>query len=215
MLTTLKFRLAAGIVTFAAAAAAPCYAQSSAPSTSWMGGRMDTNLYIGGNVGQTRFSTSCDGVPVSCDDKDTGGKIFAGYQFHPNFAVEAGHFRLGDATATGIVGGVPVSVEANVRGWELVGVARIPVWQQLSLFGKAGVARSRVSVIGTAAVGGSLFTVAAKENSTDFTFGAGAEYAFTRNIAARAEWQRYDSVGGGSTGKDDLDFFSAGLLYRF
>ena len=48
---TLKSRLAAGIVTLAAAAAAPCYAQSSAPHTGWMGGRMDTDLYIGGECG--------------------------------------------------------------------------------------------------------------------------------------------------------------------
>ena len=215
MRTALKSGLTAAIVTVAVAGAAPCYAQSSAPSTSWMGGRMSTSLYLGANVGQTRFRTSCDGVPVPCDDKDIGGKAFVGYQFHPNFAVEAGHYRLGEVTASGVLGGAAVSAEAKVRGWELVGVAKIPVWQQLSLYGKAGVARSRVSVIGSAAIGGSTFSVSAKENSTDFTFGAGAEYAVTRNFAARAEWQRYDSVGGDSTGKEDLDVFSLGLLYRF
>ena len=97
----------------------------------------------------------------------------------------------------------------------MVGVARIPVWQQLSLYGKAGVARSRVSVTGSAAIGGATFSTSTKENSTDLTFGAGAEYGFTRNLAARAEWQRYDGVGGDTTGKEDLDVFSLGLLYRF
>lgn len=207
-------------VTFAAAAfvsaiviAGPAAAQTAASSSSWIGGKMDTSLYIGGNVGQSRFRTTCDGVPVSCDDKDVGWRAFAGYQFHRNFAVEAGYFNLGEASANGVIGGAAVSAEGKVRGWELLGVVTFPVWQQLSLFAKAGVARTRVSVSG--AVAGFGTVVAARDNSTDFTYGLGAEYALTRNIGARLEWQRYDSVGGDNTDKDDLDLFSLGLLYRF
>ena len=204
----IKAGLAAAGVTLAVSAAVPAYAQG-APGP-WMGGRMDTSLYLGGNVGQSRFRTACDDVAVSCDDKDTGWRAYVGYQFHPNFAIEAGHFNLGEASASG--GGL--SATAKVRGWEAVGVAMIPVWQQqLSLFAKAGVARTRVSIDG--AVAGFGTVISAKENSTDFTFGLGALYLFTRNFGARLEWQRYDDVGGDATGKDDLDLFSIGLMYRF
>lgn len=176
-------------------------------SAQWMGGRMDTNLYIGGNVGQSVFSKTCDNIPVDCDDKDLGWKVFAGYQFHRNIAVEAGYFDLGKASAGGLVGGALVSADAKVRGFELVGVGILPINQAISVFGKLGFSRSRVSVSGT---GGS-----ASENSTDFTFGLGGQYLFTPNLGARLEWQRYDGVGGNTTGKDDIDLFSLGLLYRF
>jgi hypothetical protein len=43
--------------------------------------------------------TTCDGVPVSCDGKDKGWRLFAGSQFHRNFAVEAGYFNIGEASS--------------------------------------------------------------------------------------------------------------------
>jgi OOP family OmpA-OmpF porin len=207
MLKTVTQGFTAALLAFALVAVAPSYGQTARSPGPWMGGRMDTNLYLGANVGQSRFRTSCDDVPASCDDKDVGWRFFAGYQFHRNFAVEGGYFQLGEATASG--GGI--SAEAKVRGLELLGVAIFPVMDQLSLFAKAGVARSRVSVSGS----GFGVAASAKDNSTDFTFGLGAQYLFTRNFGARLEWQRYDAVGGDNTGKDDLDLFSLGVLYRF
>ncbi|HYC45017.1 MAG TPA: outer membrane beta-barrel protein [Burkholderiales bacterium] len=196
--------LTAGAIALAVAGAGPAYAQTS---STWMGGRMDTSLYIGGNVGQSMYRHTCDSVPVSCDDKDIGWRVFAGWRFHPNFALETGFFHLGEASASGF----GITADAKVRGWELVGVASIPVWQQLSLFAKAGYARSRVSVNGF----GAGLAVSARENSNDFTYGVGAEYAVARNLGARLEWQRYDGVGGSTTGKDDIDLLSLGVLYRF
>lgn len=196
-------------------AATPSHAQSGRGPTGWMGGTLDTNLYIGGNVGQARYRNACEGAGIPCDEKDTGFRVFAGYKFHRNLAVETGYFDLGKASASGAIGGGVVSAELKARGWELLGVMTVPVWQQLSLLAKAGVARTRLSATGTAAVGGVAFAASAKENSTDFTYGLGVEYAFTPNIGARLEWQRYDGVGGDTTGKGDIDLFSAGLLYRF
>lgn len=183
----------------ASLAMSPGYAQSS----GWMGGRMDTNLYLGANIGQSRFSSSCDNVPVSCDDKDTGWKALAGYRFHRNVALEAGYFNLGSATASG--GGA--FAEAKVRGWEVTGLAILPVADRFDLYARLGFARSRVSLSGAG--------ISVKDNSTDFTYGLGAQYSILRNLAARAEWQRYDSVGGDNTGKDDIDLFSIGVLYKF
>ena len=201
MLTAKQQVAAALFATSSLIAVAPAQAQS----TGWMGGRMDTNLYVGASIGQTHFNNTCDGVVViSCDDKDTGYKGFVGWQFHPNFAVEGGYYHLGEAT----LNGVGVTASAKVRGWELVGLAIFPVWQQLSLYGKVGAARSRVT-------GNSNLGISGSDNSTDFTYGLGAQYAFTRNVAARVEWQRYNDVGGSNVGKDDIDFFNASLLYRF
>src|SRR5688572_4868760 len=195
MLKALKHGCIAGLGALALGAVTPSQAQTQAAPTGWMGGTLDTNLYIGGNVGQSRYRNTCDGVPIPCDDKDTGFRVFAGYKFHRNLAVETGYFDLGKASASGAFGGGVVTLEGKVRGWELLGVVTVPVWQQLSVLAKVGVARSRTSATGTAALGGVAAGVSAKENSTDFTYGLGVEYAFTPNIGARLEWQRYDGVG--------------------
>ena len=201
--------LPAAVMGLAALAVAPSYAQtgSQARHGPWMGGTMDTNFYIGANVGQSRFQDSCDNVPVSCDDKDVAWKAYAGYQFHRNFAVEGGYFNLGSATASG--GGI--SAEARVRGWELLGVAIFPVMNQLALYGKLGVAHSRLKVSG----GGFGFAASTTDKSSDFTYGLGAQYSVAPNVAARLEWQRYHSVGDSSTGSDDIDMFSLGVLFKF
>ena len=192
--------LMAGVLAAASFVAGPSYAQ-------WMGGRMDTNFYVGGNVGQAFYDKTCDNIPVSCDDKDFGWRLYGGYQFHRHIAVEAGYFNLGKASAAGTVGGAPFSADAKVKGWEILGLGILPVTDAVSVFAKLGVAFSRVSVTGP---GGSL-----SDDSTDFTFGVGGQYQFTRNLAARLEWQRYDGVGGGATGKDDVDLFTLGVLFKF
>jgi len=216
MRSSVRKLLPAALMGLAMVAVGPSHAQSGSQMRGpWMGGTMDTNFYIGANVGQSRFRSSCDGVPVPCDDKDVAWKAYAGYQFHPNFAVEGGYFDLGNTSASGTIGGVAASADARARGWELLGVAMFPVMNQLAIYGKLGIAFTRVDVSGTAIGGGFSFTTAAKDDSTDITFGAGVQYSFTRNISARLEWQRYDSVGGGNTGKEDIDVFSLGALFRF
>lgn len=198
---TARQALTAGLLATTLIATAPAQAQSS----EWMGGRMDTNLYIGGSIGQSKFQTACDTTLVgACDNKDTGYRAFVGWQFHPNFALEGGYFHMGEASGVG-----PAGVGSfKVRGWDLVGVAMFPVWQQLSLYGKAGMARSRVNLNTNAGFSQS-------DNTWDFTYGLGGEWGFTRNLAARLEWQRYADVGSGNTTKDDVDYFNAALLYRF
>lgn len=202
---TTKQHLAAALFATSFMTVGVAHAQSTTSDTGWMGGKMDTHLYIGGSIGQSKFQTSCDTTLVgACDNKDTGYKAFVGWQFHRNFAVEGGYYHLGEASGVG-----PAGVGSfKVRGWDLLGVAIFPVWQQLSLYGKAGMSRSRVNLNTNAGFSQS-------DNTWDFTYGLGGEWAFTRNVAARLEWQRYADVGSSNTTKDDVDFFNASLLYRF
>ena len=50
-------------------------------------------LYVGGSLGKPDFKNSVNGI--SGDGSGVGGKIFGGYQFTPNVAVEGGLFNLG------------------------------------------------------------------------------------------------------------------------
>ena len=190
-----------GLVAAAGLAAAPAQAQLQF-------GRMDTGLYLGGSIGGAKYKDTCDGIAgggVSCDEKDTAWKAFAGWQFTRHIGLEVGYTDLGKATASAGA----TFIEAKVRGVELTGVVSWPFTEQFAIFGKAGAYFSDVDI------NSNIAGVSASDRNTDFTFGAGARFNFTRNFAARAEWQRYQNVGGGSVGSDDIDFYGISLLYTF
>jgi len=130
------------------------------------------------------------------DNEEFSWSLFGGYQANRYLGAEFGYRDLGTQT----LGGTTVDASA----WELVGVGRVPLFDRFSAYGKLG------GYLGRSHGGG------INENNTDLTFGAGLEYAMTRNLALRGEWQRYSDLGGGGFGaKNDLDIVGLSVLYRF
>jgi OOP family OmpA-OmpF porin len=168
-------------------------------------------FYVGGSIGQTDVKDGCTGISdipgLSCDDEDTSWKIFGGYQFNRNFALEVGYVDLGEVTANGL--GVNASIEAT--GFELVGVGMLPLGNNFSLYGKIGLYRADTKAEATAGA----FSLREEESNTDLTFGIGAQFDLSKQFAIRAEWQRYQDVGGGDIGESDIDVISIGALFRF
>ena len=161
--------------------------------------------YVGGSVGQSDYN-----IDGASDNKDTAFKLVGGWMFNPNFGVEASLFDLGKvqgSVALPLIGNV--SAEAKVRGVGVYGLAALPI-EQFSLFAKAGFAYSRAEVSATSAFGGGSDT-ASKFNPA---FGIGASYAFTKNIGARVEWERF-RIEYPSSQKEDLDLISIGVTYSF
>lgn len=164
----------------------------------------DMGFYAGAAFGQAETDGVCDIVAgfagVSCDEKDTAWKIFGGYQVNRNFSLELGYASFGEATVTG-PGGV-----ATVEGtaFDLVAVGSLPLADRFSVYGKLGLYRADFEVRNTLG-----FSEDASENG--LTFGVGLRFDFTRNLAARLEWQRYQEVG------EDLDvsMMSLGVLFKF
>ena len=166
----------------------------------------DTGFYAGFHLGQATLKDFCSGLSgpgISCDEKDTSWKILGGYQFNRNLALELGYADLGEATIAGP--GIGGTLEATA--FEVVAVGMLPVMDKFSLYGKIGIYRGDTEANG---LGGS-----ASETNTDLTFGVGARFDFTRNLGVRAEWQKYQDMGGGVIGEGDVDVVSVGLLWRF
>ena len=70
-------------------------------------------FYIGGSVGQSNFDDS-NAIPDlitsgNVDSKDTGYKIFGGYQFNQHFGLELAWVDLGKASYSGTFLGAPVT----------------------------------------------------------------------------------------------------------
>jgi len=50
----------------------------------------------------------------------------------------------------------------------------------------------------------------------DTTWGLGAKYNLSSNVALRLEWQRYYDVGDSSiTGKSNIEVWSLGIVLKF
>jgi OmpA-OmpF porin, OOP family len=206
---TARIRGSVVTVVLAAAAAipAPALAQTPSPVVRNYG------WYLGAAVGQSDARDACTGIPVSCDNKDIGWKILGGYQFNPNFGLEAAYIDFGKATASGVVLGVNVDGSAKATAAELVAVGNVPVGAGFSIYGKAGVFRWDADLSVSAPTAG--FRASTSDSGTDLTFGAGVRYDFNLRGAVRLEWQRYKDVGNASTVKSDIDFLNVALIFKF
>lgn len=164
----------------------------------------DSGWYVGASLGQSTVKDFCDGLPatVSCDEKDTGWKLFGGHQFSKNLAVEFGWVDLGEATLSGPGG----AATAETSGFGASVIGAIPLGDSFSLFARAGGNYLKTEWAGV---------VSADDSGIEFNLGLGAQFDFGKSIAVRAEWERYFDVGGDNTGEADVDLLSVGAIFLF
>ena len=203
--------------------------------------------YVGASGGATkthgelvfnRESTlvNAAGISTDFDDRDRGWKAFAGLRLNRVIAFEASYVDLGEhrmftrmVTASG---GIPGSIEIarKVDGYGLDIVATAPLdLERLRLFARAGAFRAKLKA--SAELGGHMvFTNGDPEErrrSTTqrediFRTGLGVEWQLTRNLALRAEYERFAHIGrafriggSGTTGEADTDMASIGIVATF
>lgn len=156
--------------------------------------------YAGISVGTTSVDVCDDLVAVgatSCDDTDSGLKLYAGNEISRNLGVELGWVDLGKVTASGPGG----SAKVEVDGFQIAALGILPVNPRFSVFGKVGLYLWDVSATGS---GGSL-----SDDGSDIMFGLGLNWNLTQNLDLRAEWEQFDIDG------DDVSLISAGVRLRF
>jgi OOP family OmpA-OmpF porin len=159
-----------------AAAAGAAQAQSS-----------DAGWYGGIHLGVARANV--DGVD---EGNEASGGLDAGYRFNRNFALEGSADRLGD-----------FSPDYNVRALSLSAVGLLPLANQFSLYGKAGLARTHAETGGTS------------DDANGLVFGAGVRYDLNQQWFTKAGWDHYAKVGGADTGSGHADAFTVGVGLQF
>ncbi|MBU1665601.1 MAG: outer membrane beta-barrel protein [Gammaproteobacteria bacterium] len=193
----------------------------------------DTGWYAGVGVGGSKAKDVGSAAEVdaslladygitatsTAEDTDTAWKLFAGYRINKNFAVEGSYADLGkatfDSTVTAPAAGT-VNISWKSKAWSLAAVGILPVTDQFEVFGKIGGHFWDVDMSVTATGGGGTAAGSASDDGTSWLYGVGASYSFSKNIAVRAEWERYQDVGDeNTTGKSDVDMLSVGVQYKF
>ncbi|SEL57743.1 outer membrane beta-barrel protein [Halomonas daqiaonensis] len=172
--------------------------------------------YLGAGLGYSKLDNDTldwlGDLGASTDDSDTAYKLFAGYQFNPNFAVEAGYADFGDFEASGADGANSARLKLGVEGFTAALVGNLPIQNGFSVFGKLGMVAWDADLDLDATINGDVYRESASEDGTDPFYGIGAEYEIDR-IVVRTEYERYDIS---ESGEDfEIDLFSTSLGYRF
>jgi OmpA-OmpF porin, OOP family len=154
--------------------------------------------YVGGAFGQSKLKEWCTGT-AACKDTDTSWKLLGGYRFSPHVGVEAAYIDWGEVTASFNTG---TRVAAKQQSYGLAAVGTFPLGERFELFGKAGLLMTEQE---TRRITPNPSNVSRDE--TEFHYGLGAKYAFTRNWALRGEWE--------NTEKLKVQMLSIGVEYRF
>ncbi|MFC7158795.1 OmpA family protein [Pseudidiomarina halophila] len=182
--------------------------------------------YLGVGGGATRATIAEDEITADlmnsgyqvtefdAAENDSGYKIFAGYQFNQNFALEAGYFDLGNFSydATTSPAGMK-SGQLDLNGWNMDFIGLLPVSESGSLFALVGAHKSEAEVhfAGTGAV--NVLTPNYAKTTTDYKFGVGYQYQLGEHFGLRLAAERYrmdDAVGNDG----DIDLYSVSLVFR-
>jgi OOP family OmpA-OmpF porin len=140
------------------------------------------------------------GVTVS--GADSAYKIYGGYQFNKNLAVEGAYVDQGSFTQKGTAAGRPFTIQTDIQGFMVTAVGTIPLGS-FALFGKAGVIFENLSAKTTGPV-----TVTVNDGGA-LAIGVGARYDFNRSFGLQAEYNYFvtDTFG--------VSFAGLGVRYKF
>lgn len=145
--------------------------------------------YAGAGVGQAEY----DGL----SDEGTSTKLFLGYSFNTNAAVEFAYVDTGEGEQDTIFG----DLTASTDGFEISAVGLLPVNNSVSFLGSLGLYNWDLDV--------ELDGVSASDSGTDLTYGLGVQVELGKSAALRGEYQIYDIDG------DDIDNIGVSVLFRF
>src|SRR5258708_3027845 len=184
-----------------------------------------TGVYAGASFGQATMDFGEDALPINqptasktIDAKGNAGKLFAGYRFDSNFALEAGYTRFGQfshARTTAAGDTVSASIRASGIFLDMVGI--IPLGDS-SLFGRLGTMYSSTKT--TLSTSGAIVFPAGTNTSptrreTNLHYGVGVDYSIARHIGARFEYDRARKVGDANPGEADISIWAVGLMLKF
>ena len=210
-------------VIFAIAAAAVVASGSAVAQQGWYAG-------LGAGQSNTSFNTSdysfgLAAINESQDKTQDAWKVFTGFNFTQNWAIEGGYADLGTAkykySGTGILTGLSGAAKDKETSWFLEGKGTVPLNDQFNLFGKVGVTWNKLELTGS--TNNALVNALAglpwerSKTTSGVVYGVGGEYNLNKQVAFRLEYEDFGKFGGtgNSTGRTTADLWTADVVFKF
>jgi OmpA-OmpF porin, OOP family len=203
---------------------AGCAAISSplavAADTGWYGG-----VAVGtskakiddGRINNELQSAGFAAASTTKDERDAAYKLFGGYQFNRNFALEGGYFDLGrygfTSTTTGPAGTLTDDMQI-MRGVNLDTVGTLPITGKFSALGRLGLQNTEVKDTYAGTGGVAVSDTNPTKRATNYKLGLGVQYDLSEKLKLRGEWERY-RITDTASNRGDVDVFSAGMVVKF
>ena len=171
-----------------------------------------TGYFVGGAVGRLDYNIDTSpqnlgGATVtSKDEKETGWKVYGGYQFNKYIGADISYVGLGKYSIKGTVSGLPFTGSAKTHGLGLALVGTLPVTDNFAVFGRIGGIRTKTKA--TVSVASVRLSDDGYTNGS--LVGAGIRYNVSPQFALRLEAERF-GLGDG----DSANFYSLGAQYTF
>ena len=171
-------------------------ALSDDESSYWSG-------YLGARLGYSYNENSCMNTKITCDKDEAGYGVFAGYDVNRRVALELSFNDIGDSVAK-----YPgMNLDGKLREMDLAVKLSYPLYSQARMYGKLGVAYWEGE-----AVGGPRKL---DDSGVSPLLGAGVEFPFANNLAARLEYQYIHQVGNREMGEANPHFLGVSLIWNF
>jgi len=197
----------------------------AADGTPWYGGfgvgqsraRIDDAQITSRLLGSGFATTS-----ITDENRDFGYKVFAGYKFNNNLAVEGGYFNLGRfgfTSTTSPTGSLTGKLKLQGLNLDAVGILPLgknftALGRHISLFARLGVQYAQTKDDFTSTGQVVVTDANPSESQLNFKVGMGAQYDLSDSFGLRGEWERFrinDAVGT----RGDVDLLSVGLVFYY
>lgn len=163
---------------------------------------MFDTLYIGADIGRSKFINSCGGY-TSCKDFDFSGRASVGMLVVNFTTAELGYYSSGQTTKKG--SGLADAIDSVE--WQFIGTRYFPVGDgRFNVFGRLGLVHWEASETNSSGH--------TNASGNSILFGAGGKYFITKNIAARVLLEAHNVGNSTTSWKGNVVFMGAGLTYQ-
>ena len=184
-------------------------------------------FYVGAGLGAGSSSgingsgpSALGPLTVTGDGTKTSYKLLGGYQFTPNWGLEAQYTNIGKFSDT-VSFGAPTNATGTFSSttasqWSLAGTGTLPIGSGFSLIGKLGASRNKFGA--TTLTLGAIPLSLPGSSKTDLLIGAGIGYDLTKNVGMRLEYENFGkfcSNCGGGGGAVKGDNWALSVKYSF
>ena len=181
---------------------------------------MGMQPYGGVSVGGSKWHDRCNGIS-DCDDATFGFKAFGGIDVNRYLAAELGYVYLGETSSSfeDEEFNSKVDDDFETSSFFVALIGQFPLHESGAIFAKIGYHswsqdyKYKEKDLGT---GAEILGKSELDGSDPF-FGLGYRHFLGENLGVRLEWERFtlDAERFGVDLGRDIDFFSAGVEYRF